>query len=328
MYTRRGLVRKLQNLSTSDDFGSAPATLLVASIAWHTGIRRKHGESVGRSLASAAARTIRRAVGENAVSAHLGNGRFAVLLSQGPAAAKSVAESLARDFASRESHHASIPRPTLICAVVPCSGEIGAAQFLDDALESLELAEHSGGERVVVHGEFDRELANWREEMSTGNPFANVVAQDIMESFPALLEHGLDERDLIRALHAAGATVIPYVNRDGRLVGVASDENAASDAYFDTTKRLPGDLIAMPETIPHNATFPEIYEAFSSRGCAILVVMAEGRPLGYITCDGFLSMIDPIHTQSFAHSSHSPDEMAYLIVPSAITEAVSETAAG
>jgi GGDEF domain-containing protein len=327
MYTRRGLLRKLQNLSTTDDFDSSPHTLLVMSIAWYAGIRRKHGESVGRSLANAAARTIRRSVGENAVSAHLGNGRFAVMLAQAPAAAKSAAESLTRDFASRESHHASIPRPTLISAVVPWSSTVGVAQFLDDALEALELAEHSGGERVLVQGEFDREFATWREEMATGNPFANVVAQDIMESFPALLEHGLDEREMIDALHSAGVPVLPYVTREGRLVGVASDQNAASDAHFDTTKRLPGTLIAMPETIPHDATFPEIYEAFSSRGCATLVVLAEERPLGYITCDGFLSMIDPVHTQSFAHSDKSPDELAYLIVPSTIADASAAQAA-
>jgi GGDEF domain-containing protein len=324
MYTRRGLLRKLQNLATGDDFASSQHTLVVTSIAWYAGIRRKHGESVGRSLASAAARTIRRAVGENAVSAYLGNGRFAVLLGQAPAAAKSAAESLARDFGARESHHASIPRPTLVSAVVPWSVGCTAAQFLEDALETLELAEQSGGERVVVHGEFDNELTMWREEMSVGNPFANVVAQDIMESFPALVEHGLDERELIHALHAAGVPVLPYVNREGRLVGVASDENAASDACFDTTKRLPGNLIAMPETIPHDASFPEIYEAFSTRGCATLVVMAQDYPLGYITCDGFLSMIDPVHGDSYAQADQAVEDLAHLVVTSTIGEPAGE----
>ena len=60
--------------------------------------------------------------------------------------------------------------------------------------------------------------------------------------------------------------------------------------------------LATPETIPYDATFPEIYEAFSSRGCETLVVTADDRPLGYLTCDGFLSMIDPIHAESFAHT--------------------------
>ncbi len=84
--------------------------------------------------------------------------------------------------------------------------------------------------------------------------------------------------------------------------------------------------LAMPETIRYDASFPEIYEAFSSRGCATLVVTADDRPLGYVTCDSFLSMIDPIDTDSFAHTDKSPEELAYLIVPSTIGDAAANEA--
>ena len=94
----------------------------MTAIDWYAGIRRKCGETASRSLVNTAARAISRAVGENAVSAYLGEGRFATLfVGQSPAAAKNVAESLAKDFGSRESHHESIPRPTLTSAVVPWS---------------------------------------------------------------------------------------------------------------------------------------------------------------------------------------------------------------
>ena len=71
----------------------------------------------------------------------------------------------------------------------------------------------------------------------------------------------------------------------------------------------------MPETISYDASFPEIFEAFSSRGCATLVVTDGERPLGYLTCDGFLSMIDPIHAESFAQTDEPADELDYLVVP-------------
>ena len=70
-----------------------------------------------------------------------------------------------------------------------------------------------------------------------------------------------------------------------------------------------------PETISYDASFTEIYEAFSSRGCASLIVTDGRRPLGYLTCDGFLSLIDPIHAESFAHTDKPVDELAYLVVP-------------
>ena len=74
--------------------------------------------------------------------------------------------------------------------------------------------------------------------------------------------------------------------------------------------------LATLETIPYDATFPEIYEAFSTRGCGTLVVTADDRPLGYVTREGFLSMIDPIHAESFANNGETTDKLSYLVVPS------------
>src|SRR4029079_12298526 len=115
---------------------------------------------------------------------------------QPPAIAKSVAESLARDFGSRESHHESIPRPTLTSAVVPWLVGSNADYFLNEALETLELAERSGSGCVILEGEYSKEFAAWKIEMSTGNPFVNVVAQDIMEPFPALLQRDTEQNEL------------------------------------------------------------------------------------------------------------------------------------
>ena len=177
-----------------------------------------------------AARAIKRAVGDGAIAAYFGEGRFATLLvGQTPAAAKNLAETLAKDFGSRESHHESIPRPTLTSAVVPWTAGSNADQFLNEAMETLDLAVHSGGDCVVLHGEFNRELAAWQAEMGTGNPFANVVAQDIMEPFPALLEQNADQSELAESLRRAGIPVRPYVDHEGRLVGVAVDDEAAAE---------------------------------------------------------------------------------------------------
>jgi hypothetical protein len=122
--------------------------------------------------------------------------------------------------------------------------------------------------------------------------------------------------------------VQPYVDRQGRLVGVAADKNAVAETHIVYPGGGNGVILALPETIPHNAGFPEIYEAFSSRGCTTLVVTADDRPLGYLTCDGFLSMIDPIYAESFAHTDKSADELTYLVVPSTIGEPVAKEAVG
>jgi GGDEF domain-containing protein len=322
MLSQRGLLQRLRNLEAADDFSPASHTLLITSIDWYSGFRSKSGETATRELVSAVARAIRRAVGENSASAYLGDGRFATLVvGQSLAAAKSTAESLAKDFGSRESHLGSIPRPTLTSAVTPWLTGSNADRFFNDALETHSLAVHSGGNRALQHGDYLHELTTWRDEMTTGSPFANVVAQDIMEPFPALLEQEADQGQLADALRRSGAAFLPYVDGDGRFVGVAANQKGVRDTHTGSMVSPGSEALEMPETIPFDASFPEIYEAFSARGCSSLVVTSGDLPLGYITCDGFLSMIDPIHRDSFAQLGTPADDLTYLIVPSTLGEA-------
>jgi GGDEF domain-containing protein len=323
MYSRRGFLRKLRKLSAGDELGSSQNAILIAAIDWYTGIRRKCGETASQSLVNTAARAIKRVAGENAVSAYLGDGRFAALLvGQTPAGAKTIAESLARDFGSRESHHESIPRPSLTSAVVPWLAGSNADHFLFDALETLGLAEQSGGGSVVLEGEYSKEFSVWKQDLTTGNPFVNVVAQDIMEPFPALLERDSQNSELADAFRASGVPVSPVVDSEGRLVGITYDASAAVNS-----NRHASPALGKPETISHDASFAEILEAFSSRDGATLIVTAAERPLGYLTCDSFLSMIDPINAETFGHTDSPIDELKYLVVPAALDQGVSADAA-
>ena len=95
MYSRRGLLGKLRKLAAGDDLALAQCTLLMTAIDWYAGIRRKSGETASRNLVNTTARAIRRAVGENVVSAYFGDGRFATLLiGQSLAAVQGIAETL------------------------------------------------------------------------------------------------------------------------------------------------------------------------------------------------------------------------------------------
>jgi GGDEF domain-containing protein len=323
MYSRRGLSRRLRKLAVGDDPALSQCAILATAIDWYSGIRRKSGETAGRNLVNTTARAIRRAVGENAVSAYFGDGRFATLLiGQSLTAAKGIAETLATDFASRDSIHESIPRPTLTSAIVPWTVGSTVDAFVTEALETLALAGHVGGGKVVLHGEFNKTFSAWKEEMLTGTPFANVVAQDIMEPFARAFDADGQRSRSSDALHNMGVLAMPGIDRDGQLIGVAGADTSSDASDIEDSECL-GQL----ETISFDATFTDIYEAFSTRGCASLIVTDGHRPLGYLTCDGFLSLIDPIHAESFAHSDKPVDELAYLVVPSTSGEAAAASVA-
>jgi hypothetical protein len=250
-----------------------------------------------------------------------------LLVGQAPAAAKALAESLSKDFTSRESRHESIPRPTLTSAVIPIGPGTKPERCLSEVLELLDLARHSGDDCVLIQGDFNKQLTEWREEMATGNPFSNVVAQDIMEPFPAVMQTDAADSEISALLRRGGVPVRPYVDHCGKLKGVASDECSVRETRLNEEDQQVAEKLVTPETIPFDASFPEIYEAFSSRGCATLVVTHEDRPLGYLTCDSFLSLIDPIDAESFAYTDKPVDDVSYLVVPATVCQSPEPEAA-
>jgi GGDEF domain-containing protein len=315
MYSKSGFLRKLRKQAASQESGPLSHTLLFASIDWFDGIRCRNGMSVSRRLVASATRAVKRAAGENAVSAYWGEGCFATLLvGLSVEAARTVSEHLARDFGSRESQSEALTRPTLTIAIVPWTAGDASEKVVVTAMETLTLAKQSGGDCVVEQGSFHRELTAWQNDMATGNPFVNVVAQDIMEPFPALLHCDKDESDMITSLRRSGVPVCPYVDDAGKLVGVASAEKPDENGQPADPSRVASLPISKPETIPFDASFPEIYEAFSTRGCSTLVVVSGEQPLGYLTCDGFLSMIEPIDSTTYMPSDDAPEGIGYLVV--------------
>ena len=156
-----------------------------------------------------------------------------------------------------------------------------------------------------------KSFAAWKEEMSTGNPFANVVAQDIMEPFPAVLQRDGRTERTGRGAPPLGSSRAALC-RSRRTIGRRCCRRKHGRRNATSITRAVGghDARYAGDDSPTTPTFPEIFEAFSSRGCATLVVTANDRPLGYLTFDGFLSMIDPIDAESFAQTDKPADELA------------------
>jgi hypothetical protein len=107
------------------------------------------------------------------------------------------------------------------------------------------------------------------------------------------------------------------VDRNGRLTGVASAETAAESDSASSSSALP---IRKPETIKHNATFSDIYEAFSTQGSSALIVVADDHPLGYLTFHGFLSLVEPVGRETFSKVHALDNDSRQLLVPALSSE--------
>ena len=229
-------------------------------------------------------------------------GRFTwCLAGQKVAAARDVAELIARGV-SRRSRPSAIRRAAFIDDRdrALARSAFSPSSSWNKRTKRLAIAHQSGGDCAIDQDAFAQELASWRNELAAGNPLANVTAQDIMEPFPAVLERESADPAMLAALRRGESPVWPFVDRDGQLVGVASPESPADATAIWPADAAAGQALVTPVTIAHDAAFPEIYEAFSSQGCMTMVVVGDGRPVGYLTCGGFLSLIEPIMSATYA----------------------------
>jgi GGDEF domain-containing protein len=325
VYSKRGLLRKLSKFTTDGKTDGKSVTLghtlLTTSIDFFAGFCRQDGDSAARGILAMLAASIQQSVSGNAIAAYIDDGIFHIVLPGRKApSARVVAEQIAQTFRAAQVDREPHTRLSLTTAIVPWQVGVSAEHLLEQGQETLAIARQSGGDCAIEQNTFAKELASWQNELTAGSPFANVVAQDIMEPFPLVLERDAANHAMLAALRRSGAPVWPFVDHEGRLVGVASPESAADAVAARGPNSNGSHSLSKPVTIAHNAAFPEIYEAFSTQGCLEMVVIADHRPIGYLTLSGFLSLIEPIDSATFSQDESALEDSRSLIVGSLVSE--------
>lgn len=293
--TKRGLVRRLGKISPEQRLRT-PGVLVATAIDWVGHIRAQSGSRSVQRLVTALAKGFEKHLGKNDICAVVGDGELcAVLLGRSEGEARELAESVAAEFSCRDTLvRETRSRPTVSSAILAWDDEASAEEFVDQGLTALTHVKNYGGNTVVAAEAVENEVRAWRTEMVSGNPFVGVVAQDVMESFPAVEEME----------HASGSLPAPaaLVDQDGRVVRLAGD-----DPYAASSEPAP--------TVGHDLPLGDLFQKFAEGTAQYLVVEREGRPMGYITRDGLASLIDPVTEDSFRQDAEDAAALASLVVP-------------
>jgi len=318
LYSAKGLLKKLRNLTTDGSIVLGN-TLLITSIDFFPGLCREKGGAAASSLVAVLASAIQQNVAPDTIVAYINEGTFEIVLSgQNAAAARTVAERIAEAFRAAQTDRQPEERFSLSTAVVPWQVGVTPEELLKQGEQTLQVARQSGGNCALEHGAYAKEIAAWQEELTGGSPFANMTAQDIMEPFPLALKCNADNSATLAALRRSGVPVWPFVDEEGKLAGVASPETVAEAGAPRSPSSRGRPAMVSAVTIEHHATFPEIYDAFSTQGCLEMVVVADRRPIGYLTLNGFFSLIEPIDSATYAPDEPEPDDSMSLLVGSSL----------
>jgi diguanylate cyclase (GGDEF)-like protein len=190
-------------------------------------------------------------------------------------------------------------------------------EVLDRATEALAHAKSSGRDCVVCAGEFDEQFAEWRREVNTGNPFLAVTARDVMQPFGFLLRPDVDFRRACGQLLKSALEYFAVIDNNRSLVGTIHRDELVNKSsgpidQIATDSRLP---LHQPFAVPEETPFGDLVERFTTEDDPLVVVVRDREPRGYITREGFLNLIEPVHIDAYRPSAPFSSSANYLVVP-------------
>lgn len=279
---------------------------------------RKHGELASQPLLRAIAAVIEEqgVAGQFAVRSE--GSQFMVLLPEHSLdKAAKVAERIRTSLGKLEVPASSDRLTASVGVAVALAEQDTPEAFLARAQQALEDAQHSGGDCVATHGQFEDERRKWSQQVSSGNPFASCIARDVMTPF-AIELNATDTLDYAAALLAQmQLEALPVVDFHSRFVGIVESQRLREALASATRSAQPVEPLMtrdIPKLLEHT-TFAEVIEHFVQDDQPLLVVTSkDGGPRGYIERDRFLSLVKPLHANHYRTDEYASGT-EYLVVP-------------
>ncbi|QDU55094.1 hypothetical protein [Aeoliella mucimassa] len=306
--TRNALVQTLQSANASHP----PQSCVAFGIDYSDQLREQYGVHAIRHLRSTLARCIERRLTNTETCGVLGDYSMLVALDRTKDAAREFAKAITGDFSISDTLVREIRSvPTISAAVVEWNSEAPATELLDRCESTLEQVHYFGGDHIAMASEVQQRIAEWRSDLDEGVPFENVVAQDLMELFPAILTCEEAAQNFEAALPTPDLQLpcMPVVDEEGKLVRALQ----FSSFYHPTDSSGANKL----HTVEYNQPLSDLFEAFNSSESDYLVVVDDQfRPLGYLTCEGLASLVlDQVNASRYAAEDNSDRHTASLVVP-------------
>jgi diguanylate cyclase (GGDEF)-like protein len=283
-------------------------------------INLERGRAVGDDVLRRVAEAIEEGRGQDEVVAHLGSGRFALLLpGRSELDAASWAESMRGRLASL-----SIPCGDTTLAITASLGVYAchrgirtAEEILDHAEQALSAAKRSGRNCVARFGEFATEQQVWDDLAAPGKLFERTVARDVMTPTTCVLRTNSSVEHAGHVFTRSRLPLIPIVDEAGALVGTLTEDQGLSELADDSPHQPVEDV--MVRTLPRvdeDASLASLLEFFGRDPSSVAVVVGgRGQPVGYITRDSLTALIRPVTYERFAATGPYDPSGEFLLVP-------------
>lgn len=294
LLSRSGL---LQTLWTSCEASSSKMPknvgLVLLSIDFFANVTKRFGTETRDQILAQVADVVEESAGEQAWTARIRPDAFGMaFLNSSIDEAEKIAEEIRRNLATREFQvqGVSFHLTATLCVNTFDWSNMDPEKALEEAEKNLQFAETLGGSTVSRCGQFDDSYADWvAQHIQSGAVGSKLTAQDIMTPFTAVLRESELHKDHIAAIQMSEVAVVPYFNDQGIYQGVlrASAWEDVEETKFDS-------LVETPSEVSELASRDELVEHFTDHRQALLVVMCDREPLGYITDRDMAEILAPV----------------------------------
>lgn len=272
----QGLTHTLRSADVAD----VPLGMIVLEIDYLESLDRRFGAGGCDSLLCAAAERIEAALPAEAWLARSGPGTFAVVwVDARETELQLTADEIRRRLdTSKFEIRGEVVRLTATLVIdASTAGVDGLSDALADAQRSLQLARTLGGGTVSEGRQIQETYAEYVAANLDGVPGQEATARDLMAPFAVAIEMGHNRDAAWQALGRSTASVAPVNDQAGQYAGVVT-----SNVWQQGVEVGWEAEIQTPQEVDDRTGRSELLDAFSADECELLVVMSDGKPVGYL----------------------------------------------
>lgn len=296
--------------------GAAPrVACAVLDIDFFARAGRVYGASAADTLSQAVAQKLNGLRVGSEVLGCLGADRFCVMLPGADEAAAVQWAEKAREAVAAEvfTLGETTVKFTISLGVAGCEAGEGAEQLIERAVRALEAAKNLGRNCVVAWSGLDAQAA---DSLEIDKLFQQTMVRDVMTPCTVYLEHNQTTAEAIDLLDRTRLDAIGVVDAKGKLLGVCQRADFADAANTDDPQpTLIETMTTDVQTFDQRESLASLISYFTGNAASLVVVVDDGRPVGFVACDSLVMLSRPVEVDSLAADSQYDDTTAYLFVP-------------
>jgi diguanylate cyclase (GGDEF)-like protein len=317
---REALLARLQHELHQGSAKTGSLACVAVDLDFFGRVNLEFGRATGDDVLRRVGEALEEGRGQDEIVAHLGNGRFAILL---PGRSELDAAAWAESMRARVANVAvtcgeQTVSVTASLGVYACHrGNRTAEEILDHAEQALTAAKRSGRNCVARFGEFATEQQVWDDLAAPGKLFERTVARDVMTPSTCILQNTDSVEQAAYMFRRSKLPVIPLVDQAGALVGTVTEDQGLSEVAEDRPDQPLDELMLrnLPR-VDEDASLASILEFFGRDPSSIAIVVGgKGQPSGYITRDSLTALIRPVTQDRFTASGPYDPSGEFLLVP-------------